>query len=90
MSRKRWCSPLSTAIDNRHVTVFTIIDDGYGMDLTAPLHRAGDGSIADIFTHQPLPPQAVFYNNPSYYGLEIHSEVSDTDSDYGSAMDEAD
>ncbi|KAK3245684.1 hypothetical protein CYMTET_44763 [Cymbomonas tetramitiformis] len=31
------------------------IDDSYGMDLTAPLHRVGNNNIADIFT-QPLPP----------------------------------
>ncbi|KAK3277640.1 hypothetical protein CYMTET_14363 [Cymbomonas tetramitiformis] len=65
------------------------IDDNYGMDLTTPLHRAGNNSIADIFT-QPLPPRAVFYDNPSYYGLELQSEISDTDSGYGSAMDEVD
>ncbi|KAK3265988.1 hypothetical protein CYMTET_25364, partial [Cymbomonas tetramitiformis] len=64
-------------------------DGGYGVDLPAPLHRAGDENIADILT-QPLPPQAVFYNNPSYYGLELQSEVPDTDSGYGSAMDEVD
>ncbi|KAK3232763.1 hypothetical protein CYMTET_56902 [Cymbomonas tetramitiformis] len=59
---------------------------GSGIDLAVPPHRAGDGNIADIFT-RPLPPQAVFYNNPSHYGLELHS---DTDSGYGSAMGEVD
>ncbi|KAK3252794.1 hypothetical protein CYMTET_37928 [Cymbomonas tetramitiformis] len=65
------------------------IDASYGVDLTAPLHRVGNNNTADIFT-QPLPPQAVFYDNPSYYGRELQSEVSDTDSGYGSAMDEVD
>ncbi|KAK3242709.1 hypothetical protein CYMTET_47613 [Cymbomonas tetramitiformis] len=65
------------------------INDGYGMDLTAPLHRAGNNNIADIFT-QPLPPRAIFYENPSYYGLELQSETSGSDSGYGSAMDAVD
>ncbi|KAK3284006.1 hypothetical protein CYMTET_8322 [Cymbomonas tetramitiformis] len=65
------------------------VGGGYGIDLAAPLHPAGAGNIADIFT-QPLPPRDAFYTNPSYYGLEIHSEVSDADPGYGSAMDEVD
>ncbi|KAK3287784.1 hypothetical protein CYMTET_4738 [Cymbomonas tetramitiformis] len=66
------------------------IDDNYGMDLTtAPLHRASGNNITDILT-QPLPPRAIFYENPSYYGLELQSETFDTDSGYGSAMDEVD
>ncbi|KAK3267566.1 hypothetical protein CYMTET_23887 [Cymbomonas tetramitiformis] len=65
------------------------IDDSYGMDLTAPLHRAGSNNIADILT-QPLHPRAIFYENPSYYGLELRSETFDNDSGYGSAMDEVD
>ncbi|KAK3279288.1 hypothetical protein CYMTET_12817 [Cymbomonas tetramitiformis] len=62
------------------------IDDNYGMDLSAPRHRPGNNNIADIFT-QPLPPRAIFYENPSYYGLELQSETFDSDSGYGSAMD---
>ncbi|KAK3242833.1 hypothetical protein CYMTET_47504 [Cymbomonas tetramitiformis] len=65
------------------------IDDNYGMDLTTPLHRAGSSNIADILT-QPLPPRAIFYENPSYYGLELQSEALDSGSGYGSAMDEVD
>ncbi|KAK3264129.1 hypothetical protein CYMTET_27105, partial [Cymbomonas tetramitiformis] len=65
------------------------IDDHYGMDPTAPLHRAGSSNIADILT-QPLPPRAIFYGHPSYYGLELQSETFDSDSSYGSAMDEVD
>ncbi|KAK3240549.1 hypothetical protein CYMTET_49619 [Cymbomonas tetramitiformis] len=44
---------------NRQSTRDGLYTDGsYGMDLTAPLHRAGGDNIADIFT-QPLPPRAV-------------------------------
>ncbi|KAK3252198.1 hypothetical protein CYMTET_38495 [Cymbomonas tetramitiformis] len=65
------------------------IDDRYGADVTAPLYWAGNNTIADIFT-RPLSPRAVFYDSPSYYGLELQSEGSDTDSGYGSGMDEVD
>ncbi|KAK3289276.1 hypothetical protein CYMTET_3286 [Cymbomonas tetramitiformis] len=83
---------------NRQLYPHQTIDDRKGttMLLTttltggpAPLYRAGSGNIADIFT-QPLPPRAVFYDNPSYYGLELQSESSDGDSGYGSGMDEVD
>ncbi|KAK3236192.1 hypothetical protein CYMTET_53647 [Cymbomonas tetramitiformis] len=68
------------------------IDDRYGVDITAPLHRTDNHTIADFFT-RPLPPQARFYDNPSLYGIEPNSEGSDTevtDSGYGSGMDEVD
>ncbi|KAK3261599.1 hypothetical protein CYMTET_29498 [Cymbomonas tetramitiformis] len=65
------------------------IDDRYGVDITAPLYRAGNDNIADIFT-RPLHPQAIFCDNPSYYGLELQSEDSSDDSGYGSGMDEVD
>ncbi|KAK3232568.1 hypothetical protein CYMTET_57072 [Cymbomonas tetramitiformis] len=65
------------------------IDDRYGVDITAPLHRTDKHGIADIFT-RPLPPQALFYDNSSFYGIEPNSEGSDTDSGYGSDMDEVD
>ncbi|KAK3279070.1 hypothetical protein CYMTET_13027 [Cymbomonas tetramitiformis] len=65
------------------------IDDRYGVDITAPLHRTDNHDIADFFT-RPFPPQARFYDNPSFYGIEPNSEGSDTDSGYGSGMDEVD
>ncbi|KAK3278676.1 hypothetical protein CYMTET_13406 [Cymbomonas tetramitiformis] len=43
-----------------------------GIGLAAPPHRAGDGNLADMFT-RPLPPQAVFYNNPSYCTMDWSS-----------------
>ncbi|KAK3244537.1 hypothetical protein CYMTET_45851 [Cymbomonas tetramitiformis] len=63
------------------------VDDHCGVGITAPLHRTDNHGIADIFT-RPLPPQALFYANPSFYGIELRSEGSNTDSGYGSGMDE--
>ncbi|KAK3285152.1 hypothetical protein CYMTET_7228 [Cymbomonas tetramitiformis] len=65
------------------------IDDRYGVDITGPLHRTDNRNIADFFT-RPLPPQARFYDNPSFYGIEPNSEGSNPDSGYGSGMDEVD
>ncbi|KAK3245369.1 hypothetical protein CYMTET_45058, partial [Cymbomonas tetramitiformis] len=50
-----------------------------GYNPHAPLHRAGNNNITDILT-QPLPPRAIFYESPSYYGLELQSEAPDSDS----------
>ncbi|KAK3245995.1 hypothetical protein CYMTET_44455 [Cymbomonas tetramitiformis] len=60
---------------------FYEIDDRYGVGIAAPLHRTDNHGIADIFT-RPLPPQALFYDNPSFHGIEPNSEGSDTDSGY--------
>ncbi|KAK3248370.1 hypothetical protein CYMTET_42160 [Cymbomonas tetramitiformis] len=66
------------------------IDDYYGIDITAPLHRTGNDNIADDIFTRPLPPQATFYDNPSFYGIELNPEGSDSGSGYGSGMDEVD
>ncbi|KAK3279455.1 hypothetical protein CYMTET_12670 [Cymbomonas tetramitiformis] len=50
-------------------------DSYYGMGVASPWHRPDTDNIADIFT-QPLPPRASFFDNPSFYGIELYSEDS--------------